>query len=1184
MFKANPPSILGKSESVLNGAKESSDKIKIINPSVDGFTQRNILHGHTERVNRIAWSPNGKYLASPSTDATVRIWSLSSGECIQILEGHRFEVNCVSWSTDGSRLSSGSADGNIIIWDTKTWKVLSVLKEHKSLIYVLTWAHGKNTLASGSADGSIVIWDTSSGEVMHKHEECQDWILSLAWSPSTKMIAVGPRLGRPGIRIWNATTWKEVCTLKLNEFRGATNILWPTENIIISAHQDGTIKTWDVSSRKLLQSAEGHTQGVSSISISKSNKLLASKSVDNTVRIWSSGDWREISTLPEQNFFEGRLRSGLAFNPAISNILATLGENDTAIRIWELDEDFLLNQGKQNVHYTTAKLVLVGDSGVGKTGLGWRLAHNEFKEHASTHGQQFWPLQQLNLKRNDGTDCEAVLWDLAGQHVYRQVHSIFLENVAAALILFDPTNRQDPLKGARFWLEQLKGKGNLPPAVLVGARVDRGSPTLSQDELDQFCQQYGIKGGYLSTSAKAGDGLPELLETLKEQIPWDGMAATVTTFTFKRIKDYVLSLKEKTDLKSVLVSSTELRKLLEEAYVNDDALEEWSFTEAEMMTAIGHLDTHGYVSVLRDSCGEQTILLTPETLVNLAASIMLLADKNPHELGAVSETELLQGKYDFEELNGLVDNEAQTLLDAAVLRFIEHNICFRDTLNDDTLLIFPSLINQKRPLEDDTPTTDDISFIVRGRVENLYASLVVLLGHTPTFSRLHQWQSQAQYEMREGGICGFRAIEEREGELEMVLYYGDDMSPQGREKFHELFEQFLYQREVEVTPFPPVICAEGHPIERVTVIKRVKEGKDSIFCGECGIKTMLPDLMHSQSTIAKPDWLQLEEAMAHLRSTYEGHLTRVKGYRRGWATPRAYLSYLPAQKDWVKMLVEDLHDAGVYIVDKANDLKAEDFVIILNTSAYKQAFQNLSSILDSDVYAIRSRLGSNKLVSIDCEGKLSGHSMEQCPTGDFSDKTHYGVSLFNLVLELYAIPHSHKVFEPLRDSLHQQWESTLSKKEIMETSSALKIFISYSHKDEEFKDELVTMLAGLQRRKIVDAWQDRRIEVGDDWSQSIETAMNECDLAVLLVSPDYLASDFIQEKEQPRFLQRRKDLKAKIIPIIVRPCMWLSEPELSAIQSLPRDNKAVITFSKDNGERDEVWTAIAQEIAKRSGI
>ncbi len=273
--------------------------------------------------------------------------------------------------------------------------------------------------------------------------------------------------------------------------------------------------------------------------------------------------------------------------------------------------------------------------------------------------------------------------------------------------------------------------------MLVGGRVDVSPPALSVEEYNQFCQRYGIKGGYLSTSAMKGEGLDELLELLKAQIPWDDMTATVTTVTFKRIKDYVLSLKEKTDRKEVLVSPSELRKLLETSEASKTS-EVWEFTDAEMMTAVGHLDTHGYVTVLRNSVGDQTILLKPDLLVNLAASIMLLADKNPRELGAVSETELLQGKYPFDELKGLEPREAQILLDAATLRFLEHNICFRDTFNDDTLLIFPSLIKQKRPLQDDSPATDDISYVVRGRVENLYAIAgrparvhALLLAHQP---------------------------------------------------------------------------------------------------------------------------------------------------------------------------------------------------------------------------------------------------------------------------------------------------------------------------------------------------------------------------------------------------------------------------------------------------------------------
>src|SRR6185295_15872234 len=307
------------------------------------------------------------------------------------------------------------------------------------------------------------------------------------------------------------------------------------------------------------------------------------------------------------------------------------------------------------------------------------------------------------------------------------------------------------------------GKGQLPPTVLIVARVDRGAPAVSQQELDQFCQRYGIRGGYISTSAKSDEGLEALLDTLKSQIPWEEMTATVTTVTFKRIKDFVLSLKEKPDREGVLVSPLALREQLQ---ATD---QDWSFTDAEMMTAVGHLETHGYITVLHSSAGEQYILLTPELLVTLASSIVLLADKHPRELGAVSETELLQGKYPFDELVGLSPAESQILLDAAILRFLEHNICFRETLDTDTLLIFPSLIKQKRPLQDDMLSTDDISYVVRGRVENLYALLVVLLGYTPSFTRINQWQHQAQYEMGDDEICGFRLIEDREGEIEVVL-------------------------------------------------------------------------------------------------------------------------------------------------------------------------------------------------------------------------------------------------------------------------------------------------------------------------------------------------------------------------------------------------------------------------------
>jgi small GTP-binding protein len=1179
---------------------ENGEYIRIGGSPVPGLTLQSILfdqEGLSKRyrvlIKRVAWSPVQSSIAASSTDRIIRVWDLDTQLSQSSYKGHTETVYGVAWSPDGLMLASASQDSTVRLWNTITGELKTILMGHTAWAISVTWSPDGMVLASCSDDSTIRLWDSESGKNI-KTLKHPGLVQSVGWLPDGKHL-VSVSTGKPEIILWNPNTGDQYYAADC--FSGACYSIAnsPDGQFLASGHVNGMIYLWDSKTGKLIKILEGHTASVTSISYSSDGLILATKSKDHTVRLWSTNTWKPLVIIQESH--STSITSGLAFHRSLP-ILATLGEDDTIIRIWNLDEALLLGQAQESIHYTTAKLVLVGDSGVGKTGLGWRLAHGEFKEHVSTHGQQFWSIPQLGLKRKDGTECEAVLWDLAGQHVYRQVHSIFLENVNAALVLFDPSNRQDPLKGAQFWLEQLKGKGQLPPTVLVGARVDRGAPALSQQELDQFCQRYGIKGGYISTSALSGEGLDKLLEIVKAQIPWDEMAATVTTVTFKRIKDYVLALKEKTDRKGVLVSPQELRAQLErwtpkspdfgDAEVQSQETlesEKWNFTDAEMMTAVGHLETHGYVSIMHNSAGEQYILLTPDLLVNIAASIMLLADKNSRELGAVSETDLLGGKIPFDELKGLDNHEGQILLDAAILRFLEHSICFRETLGSDTLLIFPSLIKQKRPLQDDLPATDDISYVVRGRVENLYASLVVLLGYTPSFSRINQWQNQAQYEMGAKEICGFRLIEEREGEIELVLYYGDQMPQEGRNKYQELFEQFLYQRDVEVTRFPPVTCPKGHRIERATIMKRVREGKDFVFCDECGEKTLLPDFDKPQTIgIGASAWLQVEEATARLRSSYEVHLTRVKSYRRAWATPRCYISHLPEQSDWAKKLIHDLQDAGVYIIAEAAQVKQDDFLILLDTSAYRKSYQSSSPALAQDSKLIQSRLkdGNKKVIALACEGNQGEHDLRTCKPGNFCDETHYPISLFDLVLNLYAIPLNHAGFAPLRQKLHEQWEQTLAGKKVEVKSSALKVFISYSHKDEEFKNELITMLGGLQRRGIVDAWHDRRIEAGDEWYKSIQDAMDECDLALLLVSPDYLASRFIQAEEQPKLLKRREEMKTRVMPIIIRPCVWQSEEAISILQVMPKDGQAVIKFSKDNGDRDQVWADIASVIEKRA--
>ena len=208
--------------------------------------------------------------------------------------------------------------------------------------------------------------------------------------------------------------------------------------------------------------------------------------------------------------------------------------------------------------------------------------------------------------------------------------------------------------------------------MLIAARSDRGTPRLTKEELDAFCRQRGIVA-YLPTSAMAGEGIDALVERMKGLIPWDTKPATVTTETFKRIKDYVLELKENRRRRKMILTPEELRERLEKSK------RKWQFTDAEMLTAVGHLANHGYVTRLKTSQGEPRILLAPELLNNLAASFVLEARRNAKGLGSLEEQKLLAGGYPFPELEKVTEAERAILLDSAAVLFLEHNVCFRET-------------------------------------------------------------------------------------------------------------------------------------------------------------------------------------------------------------------------------------------------------------------------------------------------------------------------------------------------------------------------------------------------------------------------------------------------------------------------------------------------------------------------
>ncbi|MBM96787.1 MAG: hypothetical protein CMI09_13200 [Oceanospirillaceae bacterium] len=142
--------------------------------------------------------------------------------------------------------------------------------------------------------------------------------------------------------------------------------------------------------------------------------------------------------------------------------------------------------------------------------------------------------------------------------------------------------------------------------------------------------------------------------------------------------------------------------------------------------------------------------------------------------------------------------------------------------------------------------------------------------------------------------------------------------------------------------------------------------------------------------------------------------------------------------------------------------------------------------------------------------------------------------------------------------------------------SAPKVFISYSHKDEDWKDRLCLQLNVLGMEGLLSIWDDRQITEGNDWYPEIEASLNSCDIAVMLISAHFLTSGFIRSKEVPALLQRREREGIRVIPVIIKPCPWQKVSWLSAIQGGVKDNLVLSGLSEH--EQDDKLSHLASRV------
>ncbi|HWE93080.1 MAG TPA: TIR domain-containing protein [Tepidisphaeraceae bacterium] len=799
------------------------------------------LKGHKRLITCIALHPNRRFAITGSLDATLRVWNLTTKSHWRTYEQDA-PIRACFYTPNGSIIAATAK--NIFTIDDEGKRLTTVLTE--GALQSLVVSFDGRMMAGLYEDGRVECRRT---EIKHAHpkfgNEISGTFSGLVLHPYKTLMY---SYSRNVIYTLDYNTGAILETRKHQKSDYGCIAISSDGKQLIAGTSAGTIELFRIMPNECpshVATYEGHLGPLDDIRFNATGTHAVSSSSDWETRVWTipSGECCEI--------FPNSLAPA-AVTLDSEYVLTPTTKCDLAM--WALKPISIgqiarpkVEKRQRYARYTNAKVVLVGEAGVGKSGIANRLSTDNYAETDSTHGMSVSRLM-LGSSSHD-LEQEVWLWDLAGQADYRLIHQLFLHETAVAVFVTNP-QLDDPFKQVAEWSKILntamRRATHVPGRLLVAARSDVGGMRVSTEKIDRFLREENFNG-YLLTSAKTGEncsdrianGRPSKLKSLiASSIPWNNLPFIATDSLIRELKNSLLDRASGSKADAV-VRFSELLQQLRQSLPTED------FSEEDVRKAVRLLGNQNVILPL--DFGD-LVLLRPEIMNNYAAAVIQAARNHTDEIGCVSEKDVLEGMIPLSGVERLRRADEQLLLRALVQMLLDRSLCFAEETQGGRQLIFPSQYRRDRPLTEYPEV--DVTYTFAGDLAVIFTTLVVRLWLGKIFKNKEIWQNAAEFRTPGGTTIGFLQEKLADGSGKVHVFSDPNISAETKGIFVGLVNEHLSRNATEVVRERRYVCPNAkcrRPItDQKAIEHHLQRNTGFIRCIFCDKKVPLRDAIEEQ--------------------------------------------------------------------------------------------------------------------------------------------------------------------------------------------------------------------------------------------------------------------------------------------------------------------------------------------------